>query len=232
MEYEIKALTVAEMQELIDDGTFTSCFTSSYGQLIHATKPTYNWTHLEDYLQIQSQHFDEIKFPFLNLTNWSTTRIQKIVEKPSGGLERIIGLRVGYYGPSQSWIAADVDQSTFYWAHIELTRNNTAGSKSWYYDPDYLKLEAPFYKAMGVTKWHSLMMPNTDYTDAVTAQAGIREDADGFKTPTWSDHDITYNHHDDAVAHNAAADADQQVDLNLYANGDVTTSWKKLEFNI
>ena len=233
MEYKITALTLVELQDLIDDETFSSCFTSTLPQLKHATKPTYNWNHLTDDLKIDNYRFAEIKFAFTNDSNWASHRIQKITEKPAGGIERIIALRVGYYGPTQHWIDASVDQSTYYWAHIELMRNNEAGSKSWIYDPDYLKIEAPFYKAMGVTKWHCLMTPNTDYIDSIATQAGLRLDSDLFKTPTWSDLDIIYYSRDQATEHNAKAEnADFQLDLSVHPDVDVTTSWKKLEFDI
>lgn len=232
MEYKITALTLAEMQDLIDDGTFSSCFTSTLPQLSHATKPTYNWDHLSDDLKNDEQMIGEIKMAFINSQGWDSHRIQKITEKPSGGLERIVSLRVGYYGATQPWIAAEEDQSTYYWAHIELMRKNAAGSKSWIYDTDYLKVEGPFYQSLGATKWHCLMTAGTDYIDACNTQASLRLDADPFKTPTWSDQDITYNDYDNVVAHNAEASAEFQIDTSLFTDVDVTTSWKKLEFDI
>ena len=159
--------------------------------------------------------------------------IQKITEKPDGGVELIIALRVGYYGPTQHWIDDGVDQSNFYWAHVELTRNDGNGSKSWIYDPDFLKIEGPFYKALGITNWKMLMVPNTDYTDSITTQANLRLNSDSFKTPIWSDLDITYNSRDFAIKHNAKAEnEDFQLDLNVHPDTDITNSWKNLEFNI
>ena len=100
------------------------------------------------------------------------------------------------------WIDEEEDQSNYFWAHIELLRKNTAGSKSWYYDPDWLKIEAVHFKNLGVNKWHCLMKPGTTYIDAVNVQAEIRSSDDLFKTPVWSD--VTFN----------------------------SVVWKKLEFNI
>ena len=232
MEYKIRAITTTEMQTLIDDGTFASFFASALPQLNHSSKPTYNWDYMSAEEKTDANMMQELINQYLNYTKWDTQRLQKITEHPAGGLERIIGLRVGYYGPSQSWIADDVDQTNFYWAHIELIRNNTAGSKSWLYDPDWLKIEGPFYQALGVTKWHCLMTPNTDYIDSVNTQAGLRLDSDPFKTPAWFDQNIVYNQRDTATATNELLAEENKFDVTTYPDVDVTTVWKRLEFDI
>jgi len=232
MAYNIKAITSAEMQEIINDGTFASCFTSAYSQLNHATKPTHIMSDRSDEFNTQESIFEEIKYEFTNSANKDSHRIQKIVDKSDGGVEHIIGLRVGHFGGDLYWINDDVDQSTYYWAHIELIRNDRAGSKSWYYDSQYLSLEASFYQSLGVTKWHCLMMADTDYTDAITAQAIIRTDDDPFKTPTWSDIDIIHNDYTKMVAFNTIVPHGLEVDLSLFQDTDITYSWKKLEYNI
>lgn len=232
MEYKITAITTTEIQSLIDDGTFSSCFTSALPQLKHATKPTYNWNHMSTEEKTDINMYNEILNQYKNVVNWSSYRAQKITETPAGGLERIIGLRVGYWGADQSWIADDVDQSTHYWAHIELMRNNTAGSKSWIYDADWLAIEGPFYQALGVTKWHCLMTPDTDYIDSVNTQAGLRLDADPFKTPVWFDQDLVYNQRDNATTLNDTLDEADKFDVTQFPDVDVTTTWKRLEFDI
>ena len=232
MEYKIRAITTTELQSLIDDGTFASIFTSALPQLKHNSKPTYNWNHMDAAEKTDANMMQEIIVQYLNYAQFASHRLQKITEHPDGGLERIIGLRVGYYGAVQPWIADDVDQSTYYWAHIELIRNNTAGSKSWLYDADWLKIEGPFYKALGATKWHCLMTTDTDYIDSVNTQAGLRLDADLFKTPVWFDQNIVYNERDNAIALNATLEEADRCDITLFPDVDVTTVWKRLEFDI
>ena len=98
---------------------------------------------------------------------------------------------------------------------------------------NYIAMSAATARDLGITNWKMLMVPNTDYTDSITTQANLRLNSDSFKTPIWSDLDITYNSRDFAIKHNAKAEnEDFQLDLNVHPDTDITNSWKNLEFNI
>lgn len=202
MEYELKQITASDVQALVDDGTFSSLYQSSLPALSHDTKPTYDVNHLTGSQIYNYQLYNEILGIAINLENKSTYHALVIIEKPKNSPEKIVGLRIGNLREEKPWIDEEEDQSNYFWAHIELLRKNTAGSKSWYYDPDWLKIEAVHFKNLGVNKWHCLMKPGTTYIDAVNVQAEIRSSDDLFKTPVWSD--VTFN----------------------------SVVWKKLEFNI
>ena len=123
-----------------------------------------------------------VQLPSYKTNGASGMDIMAFIEKPINLPEKIVGLRIGNLREEKPWIDEEEDQSNYFWAHIELLRKNTAGSKSWYYDPDWLKIEAVHFKNLGVNKWHCLMKPGTTYIDAVDVQAEIRSSDDLFKT--------------------------------------------------
>ena len=76
------------------------------------------------------------------------------------------------------------------------------------------------------------MTPNTDYIDSVNTQAGLRLDSDPFKTPLWFDQNIVYNQRETAIATNELLEEEHKFDVTPYPDVDVTTVWKRLEFDI
>jgi hypothetical protein len=76
------------------------------------------------------------------------------------------------------------------------------------------------------------MTTDTDYIDSVNTQAGLRLDADLFKTPAWFDQNIVYNQRENAIALNATLEEKDKFDVTPYSDVDVTNVWKRLEFDI
>ena len=140
-------------------------------------------------------------------------------------------MKIDYLKNYKSWESSLVRNDKFEKVRVNATSLNKLFNEHGH--PDFLKIEGPFYKALGITNWKMLMVPNTDYTDSITTQANLRLNSDSFKTPIWSDLDITYNSRDFAIKHNAKAEnEDFQLDLNVHPDTDITNSWKNLEFNI